>query len=130
MITSKGILSPTAAGTFILTPSSNGPLGSDSGTQTSVWKSSAVTREQQYVDVEAGVTTYKGKRGTFVIRYRDELVEAGSRYGAIIGRWTFVRGTGAYAGVTGGGLSGGVWVERSSAPSTWNSRATGFLRIR
>jgi hypothetical protein len=129
-ITSKGVVSPNAAGRFVFLPLQEGLLDRDSGTQSAVWSTRFFTREGQHVEVEAGVTTYEGRRGTFEVRYRDELVDAGNGYGAITGTWRLVRGTGQYAGLTGGGRSAGVWVERASGGGPWSGRAVGFATRR
>jgi dipeptidyl aminopeptidase/acylaminoacyl peptidase len=77
-------------------------------------------REGQRVQIVNWVTTLKGKRGSFVIRARIEHVEAGNGYHAGIGTWKFVRGTGQYAQVTGGGRVGNVWLEGGP----WSERVT------
>ena len=44
----------------------------------------------------------------------------------LLGRWKVVRGTGQYAGVTGSGRIGSVWLESTDH---WSSRAEGFLTL-
>lgn len=108
--------SPT--GRFVLQPLATGPLESDSGTETSVVASQRdVTREGQRAEIVTWVTTCKGKRGSFVFRARMEHVHV-EGYSVATGTWKVVRGTGAYAGVTGGGRvatvvpPAGRWIER------------------
>src|SRR6266705_1861045 len=67
----------------------------------------------------------KGKAGSLVIRYRTEYVDAGNGYHVGTGTWKVVRGTGQYAGITGGGRSGAVTLDRGP----WSSRAEGFLTL-
>ena len=61
-----------------------------------------------------------------MIRYRSEWVEAGNGYHVATGTWKVVRGTGQYAGVTGGGRGATVWLESTD---DWSSRMEGFLTL-
>ena len=56
----------------------------------------------------AGSDTMTGKLGTFVVSQKIVSTDVGDRYSADIGTWKFVRGTGAYKSVTGGGRFAGV----------------------
>ena len=85
-----------------------------------------MTRDGGRVGISTWVTTLEGKRGTLVIRERMEGVEAGNGYHAAIGTWKVVRGTGQYAQVTGGGVSGNVVVERTRS---WYDGREGFVTI-
>jgi hypothetical protein len=85
-----------------------------------------VIREAQSVSLYDGVSTLRGKRGTLVMRYHSEYVDAGNGYHVGSGTWKVVRGTGRYAGVAGGGRSGDVWLERGP----WSSHNEGFLTVR
>jgi hypothetical protein len=103
-ITATGVANPTSSLTFVLTPQSTGRLAPDSGTETSVVANQRnVTRDGQPAQIVTWVTTCKGKRGSFVLRVRIEHIEAGNGFHIGTGTWRFVRGTGAYAGITGGG---------------------------
>jgi hypothetical protein len=73
-----------------------------------------------------GVSTLRGKRGSLVMRYHSEYVDAGNGYHVGTGTWKVVRGSGQYAGIAGGGRSGDVWLERGP----WSSRNEGFLTVR
>jgi len=122
-ITSKGVVNATAAGRFVLTPLQAGKLVADSGTETATHTTSYVRRDGQDVTVQDYVTTREGKRGTFVIRSHVEYVEAGNGYHVGVNTWTIVRGTGQYAGVTGGGRGGDVYLDRGP----WSDRFEGYL---
>ena len=71
---------------------------------------------------ECRAWTFTGKRGTLVLRSQFTWIEAGGPYNIATGTWKVVRGTGQYAGVTGGGRSAQV-----GAPSGWLARYQGFL---
>lgn len=111
----------------VLTPLQPGPLKRDSGTYTTTFGTErVVVREGQEVSIfEGGRATFKGKRGSFVIRYRDEYVNSGNGYNVGTGTWKVVRGTGQYAHVTGGGRTGNVSLDRGP----WSSRNEGFLSL-
>ena len=71
------------------------------------------------------VETFKGKRGSLVIRSRIEYVDAGNRYHVGTGTWKVVRGTGQYARINGGGRRGDVYLDRGP----WSGRNEGFLTL-
>jgi hypothetical protein len=117
----------TPVSRFVLIPLHVGPLKRDSGIQTGALPPERVEmRKGQSVSIHDGVTTLRGKRGSLVIRYRSEYVDAGNGYHVGTGTWKVVRGTGQYAKVDGGGRSGNVWLERGP----WSSRNEGFLTVR
>ena len=110
----------------VFTPLQAGALKRDSGTLTgAIPPERVVMREGQRVSIYDGVGNFEGKRGTLVTRYRSEYVDAGNGYHVGTGTWKVVRGTGQYAGVTGGGRSGHVWLERGP----WSSHDEGFLTL-
>jgi hypothetical protein len=116
----------TEVSPFVLTPLQSGPLKRDSGTMTgAIPAERVVMRAGQRVSIYEGVVTHKGKRGTLVTRYRSEYVDGGNGYHVGTGTWKVVRGTGQYAGTTGSGRSGNVWLERGP----WSSRDEGFLTV-
>jgi hypothetical protein len=84
-----------------------------------------LVRDGQTIYVRTGVWTAVGKLGTLVFRERNEWVEAGNDYSVAVGTWKVVRGTGQYAGVSGGGRSGHV--TRHARPTRWYARYEGFL---
>jgi hypothetical protein len=83
-------------------------------------------RDGQEVSIYTGVATFKGKRGSLVMRFRAEYVDAGNGYHPGVGPWKILRGIGAYAKVTGAGRYGTIWLERGP----WSSRGEGFLSFR
>ena len=121
-ITSNGVLNATAFGKFVFTPLQAGVLKRDTGTETSSWSERVVMRDGQRVTVQNYVTTREGKRGSFVVRSRMEYVDAGNGYLAGTNTWKFVRGTGQYAQITGGGRGGDV----VHSPR-WSDNYEGFL---
>ena len=116
----------TRVSPFVLTPLQAGPLKRDSGKLTGGSSSgNTVMRDGQEIEIYDLVGTYKGKRGTLVIRLRTEYVDGGNGYHVGTGTWTVVRGTGQYAQITGGGRSGTVWLDRGP----WSFRNEGFLIV-
>ncbi len=112
--------------TFVLTPLQAGPLKTDSGTNGC--KGEPDKREvplrdgQETFPWECRAWVFTGKRGTLVLRSQFTWIEAGGPYNIATGTWKVVRGTGQYAGVTGGGRSAQV-----GAPKEWLARYQGFL---
>jgi hypothetical protein len=115
------------SGKAVLTPLKDGALKRDSGTFRGVWSYTpdrTVMRDGQEIDIHSATWTFTGKRGTLVFRERGEWTDLGqdlnrdgSEDGIAVGTWKVVRGTGTYAGITGGGRSahlgqGRVWVMR------------------
>jgi hypothetical protein len=116
----------TRVSPFVLTPLQAGSLKRDSGTMTAgLAVGRDVMREGQRVSIYDDVVTLKGKRGSLVIRYRSEYVDAGNGYQVSTNTWKVVRGTGQYARVIGGGRGGSVVLARGR----WSSRDEGFLTL-
>jgi hypothetical protein len=112
---------------FVLTPLQAGALKRDSGTLTAGSPPGRdVMRAGQSVTIYDSAGTFKGKLGSLVIRNRSEWIEAGNGYHVATDTWKVVRGTGLYAGVTGGGRGGSVWLERTDH---WSSHGEGFLTL-
>jgi hypothetical protein len=116
-----------ATGKAVLEPLQKGALVRNAGTFGGDWSPApdrTVLRDGQEVDIYTPTWTFTGKRGTLVFRERAEcttlgqdLNRDGSEDEICIGTWKVVRGTGTYAGITGGGRSaqlgqGRVWVIR------------------
>ncbi len=112
---------------MVLAPRQAGTLERESGTLTasSLDSDRVVMRHGQRVEIHTAPATFKGKRGSFVIGARTEYVDAGNGYHIGTGTWKIVRGTGKYAGMTGGGRTGHVWLE--SGP--WSSHYEGILTL-
>ena len=128
-ITATGVANPTSSLKFVLTPwAGAGALMPDSGTETSVVANQRnVTRHGQPAQIVTWITTCKGKRGSFVMRVRIEHVDAGNGFHIGTGTWKFARGTGAYAGITGGGRVANAWVDFGSR--ALSERRDGFLTL-
>jgi hypothetical protein len=123
-ITAKGTAHISSAGRFLLEPLGAGALEQDSGTERSViGRRRSVTREEQSAEIVTWVTTCEGKRGSFVFRARIEHIDAGNGYQIGTGTWKFVRGTGACAGITGGGRV----ANASPRSRPWTERREGVL---
>jgi hypothetical protein len=126
-ITAKGPANPTSCCTFVLEPLQAGVLKYDSGTETgSVASERVVIRDGQEVRIVNWISTFKGRRGTFVLRVRIEHLDAGNGFHIGTGTWAFVRGTGRYARLGGGGRVANAWVEGAAL----SERREGFLAAR
>jgi hypothetical protein len=115
-----------SAHTFVLRPLSSGPLLRDSGTESGCcWSQRFVMRHGQKIEINDPLATYVGKRGTFVLRLRVEWVDAGNGYSVGTGTWRVVRGTGAYAHLTGSGGSALSWPPGGFA----SAQSQGFVTL-
>jgi hypothetical protein len=114
---------------FVLFPLSAGPLEPDSGTVTGPGPANqrTVTRDGQPAQIVTWVSTQKGKHGSFVVRARIEHIDAGNGFHIGTGTWKFVRGTGAYAGITGGGRVANAFIDFGSR--ALSERWDGFLTV-
>lgn len=116
--------------TFALVPLRKGALARDSGSFTDDAPNAPpcrdVIRSGQKVAVCTGSRwTFTGKQGTFTIRADQEWMDPGSGgCGIAVGAWKVVRGTGEYAGVTGGGRS-----AYDAHCQKWYARHEGFLTM-
>jgi hypothetical protein len=114
----------TGVDQFVLTPLGPGPLGFDSGgVNWCCWSQRSLVRDGQSVEINDPRATFTGRRGTFVVRFRIEWLDAGNGYAIGISTWKVVRGTGAYASVTGGGRGASSWLPRGPV----SFQAEGFL---
>jgi hypothetical protein len=123
---------PTASA--VLTPLNGGPLQRDAGAfggDFSLTPDRTVIRDGQEVDIYTVVWTFKGKRGNLVFRARAEWIDLGTdlnrdgqQDGIATAAWRVVRGTGQYAGATGGGRGAQLGLGRQ-----WVQRYDGFLTI-
>jgi hypothetical protein len=123
------------SGRGVLTPLKDGAVERDSGTLRGDWSpipDRTVMREGQTVGIHtADMWTFTGKRGKVVFRERNEWVDLGhdqnrDGFGDEIanGTWKVVRGTGRYAGITGGGRSAHLGLGNK-----WVARYEGFLTV-
>ncbi len=116
----------TEVSPFVLTPLQAGTTKPDSGKWITVFPPERVVmREGQRVSIYEGPSTLKGKLGSLVIRTRSEWVDAGNAYHVAAETWKVVRGTGQYAGITGGGRGGSVYLDRGP----WSTQIEGFLAL-
>ena len=110
---------------FVLTPMTQGEIERDSGSVSWQRESERVLmRDGQRVLLWVGIGTFISKRGEIVTRFRIDWLDAGNGHDAGSGTWKVIRGTGAYANLTGAGRSAHVWLPRGPAAS----RAEGFMR--
>lgn len=110
-------------GTFKLEPDP-GPIATDKGTYT--WKVTKHTfgaHDGQKFERYVSTVTFVGQNGTLVVREDDFIVEAAVGKKVATGTWKVLRGTEAYAGVTGGGRQAAILGVLD--PSPW--RYEGFL---
>jgi hypothetical protein len=95
---------------FVLTPLTAGAVKADSGTVTwCCWTQHFVSRDGQKVEIDSPVVgTFTGKQGTIKVSQQIEWVNIPDGYSISTGTWKVVGGTGAYAGLSGGGRHAGV----------------------
>jgi hypothetical protein len=70
--------------------------------------------------------TLKGRLGTLLVRFTQKWIDTGRGFNVATGTWKVVRGTGQYAGATGGGTSLTVW---HAGTDDWSDRAEGVLML-
>ena len=94
---------------FVLTPLTAGALKSDTGTVSfCCWTQRFSMRNGLKVETTDPEMTLVGKRGTLVLRNRQEYLDVPGGYALFTGTWKVVRGTGDYARLSGGGRVAGV----------------------
>ncbi len=96
----------TGEGTFTVIPLTPGLLKRDSGTFSGDGdiKPTVVRKNGQSVTVIVGQDNLTGKHGTFTVSQQIESIQVGGNYWTDRGTWSFETGTGAYAGLRGGGV--------------------------
>jgi hypothetical protein len=111
---------------FVLMPKTVGAVKRDTGTVSwCCWGQEFVTRDGQRVEINDPTATLIGSRGTLVLRLRIEWLDAGQGYTVGSSTWKVVRGSGAYAGVTGHGRAAQVWIPPDHPASF---RMDGFVQ--
>lgn len=120
-------MKPTLVSPFVLTPLQAGGIKRDSGklVTSSLATDRNVVREGLSVTIVDSPVTLKGKLGALVVRYRSNWIDAGNGYSTSFDTWKVVRGTGQYAGATGGGRGASVSLESGR----WSSHAEGYLTL-
>jgi hypothetical protein len=116
------------AWTFVLTPLQAGALARDSGTQSCAQAPDRTVYHDGQETFLSGCLpwTLVGKRGQLVLRSETAWIEAGGPYNIATGTWKVVRGTGQYAGITGGGRM----AQMGIAPGTKSvARFQGFVKV-
>ena len=94
---------------FVLTPLTSGAIKPDAGLASfCCWTERHVVRNGQAVEVNNPQMTLTGKRGTLVARNEIGYVDLPDGWAVFTGTWKVIRGTGAYAGLVGGGLGAGA----------------------
>jgi len=116
----------------VLEPLQEGTLVRNAGAFGGNWSpipDRTVMRDGQEVDIHTGTWTFTGKRGALVFRELTGWADLGQDLNRdayvddiAIGTWKVVRGTGTYAGITGGGRSAHLGLGRK-----WVARYEGFL---
>jgi hypothetical protein len=94
---------------FVLTPLTAGAIKRDTGIEVSCcWTQRFIKRDGVSIEVDDPQLTFTGAHGTFVFRNRIEWGDLPDGWAVFTGSWKFVRGTGAYAGLSGRGRVAGV----------------------
>ena len=109
---------------FVLTPLTPGAIKRDTGgARFCCWTDRHIVRDGQDIDINDPEMTLTLKRGTLVIRNRIGFVDIPDGWAVFTGTWKVIRGTGDYAGLTGGGRRAGVMLPNGSVKSQFE----GFL---
>ena len=109
---------------FVLNSLTSGVIKRDTGVATfCCWSSRQIRRDGQDIVLNDPQMRLTGKRGTLVLRNRIAWVDIPDGWSVFTGTWKVIRGTGAYAGLSGGGRGAGVQLANSSG----KSRFDGFL---
>jgi hypothetical protein len=112
-------------GSFALMPLTPGSIKRDTGSSAfCCWTEKHVTLDGQMIDINDPQMTLKGTRGTLVVRNRIGFVDVPDGWAVFTGTWKIVRGTGDYAGVSGGGRGGGVMLAGGTSKSTFEGYLT------
>ena len=114
---------------FVLTPLTSGPVGHDSGTVSSCcWTRRFSTRDGESIEIDNPTSTFTGKRGTFTWHERITFIASDNDYTIGDGVWTMVKGTGAYAHLTGHGRE--ALVLKNVEDRRLASKAEGLISVR
>jgi hypothetical protein len=94
---------------FVLTPLTPGAIKPDAGSSAfCCWTERSTMRNGESVDINNPLMTLTGKQGTLVARNVIGFVDLPNSWAVFTGTWKVIRGTGAYAGLAGGGRGAGV----------------------
>ena len=109
---------------FVLTPLTSGTIKPDTGAATfCCWSERHIMRDGQAIDINDPRWTLTGKLGTIVGRNQIGFVDLPDGWAVFTGTWKVIRGTGAYAGLSGGGRVAGVSLANGSTKAQFE----GFL---
>ena len=111
---------------FVLTPLTSGAIKPDTGTVAfCCWTQRTIMRHGESIDINNPRITLTGKLGTLVARNRIGWIDASDGLSVFTGTWKVIRGTGAYAGLAGGGRGAGV--DLGDAAGTTKAQFEGLL---
>lgn len=109
---------------FVLTPLTAGAIKRDTGTSSfCCWTQRSITRDGQTVEINNPQMTLTGKRGTLVVRNQIGWIDVPDGFAVFTGTWKVISGTGAYAGLAGGGRGAGVQLANGNTKAQFE----GFL---
>ena len=112
---------------FVLTPLTPGAIKPDAGTAGfCCWTRRSTMRNGESIEIDNPRMTLTGKQGTLVARNVIGFVDLPNSWAVFTGTWKVIRGTGAYAGLAGGGRGAGV----SPANSGNSAQFEGYLAPR
>lgn len=114
-------------GAFVLRSVTPGAIKRDTGTaRFCCWTERRIVRDGQDIDINDPQITFTMKRGTLVVRSQIGFVDIPDGWAVFTGTWTVIRGTGAYAGLAGGGRRAGIQLPNGNVTSQFD----GFLSAR
>ena len=109
---------------FVLTPITAGAIKPDTGTSSfCCWTQRFTTRDGQTIEINNPQMTLTGKRGTLVVRNQIGWIDVPDGFAVFTGTWKVISGTGAYAGLAGGGRGAGVQLANGNTKAQFD----GFL---
>ena len=109
---------------FVLTPMTAGAIKPDTGTSSfCCWTQRFTTRDGQTIEINNPQMTLTGKRGTLVVRNQIGWIDVPDGFAVFTGTWKVISGTGAYAGLAGGGRGAGVQLANGNTKAQFD----GFL---
>jgi hypothetical protein len=119
----KGDTGPN--GTFVLSPLQTGALERDAGRAAVALKGPRiVVRDGQKIEKWTLTWTLTGRRGSLTMREHNDWIDTGDAFIGV-GTWKVVKGSGAYAGITGHGRT--AHVGHNHGNGAWIIRDEGFL---
>ena len=94
---------------FVLTPLTSGAIKPDTGTASfCCWTDRHIMRDGQAIEINDPQMTLTLNRGTLVVSNQIGWVDIPNGWAVFTGTWKVIRGTGDYAGLSGGGRRAGV----------------------